>query len=203
MIDQAEYDRLWQWGKDYVNARCIERRDRAHAMPALAPGKTYTWMFLPRRGLYNPEFLRAVVQMFEFRIAKVIGNFNFQLAGVESAATPIIVGCQLLLGLPGFSVRKDQKTYGIKNWVEGVPKSGIPVLLVDDLCNSSKSLRHGYDVCKIEKLPILTWAFVLINKVNKQVHSEHRRLSDMYLPPEIKVIYLWDLDDFNLAHPSH
>jgi orotate phosphoribosyltransferase len=202
-MNEAEYTRLWSWGKDYVNTRCIERRDKANPLPGLVPGTWYTWQFYPRRGLYDPEFLKAVVQLYEYRIQQEVGHFNFQLAGVESAAVPLLIGASLLLGAPAFSVRKERKPYGLCNWIEGVPKPAVPVMLVDDLCNSTRSMRKAYDVCLEHGLPIFNYAFALVNKVNKAVHSEARRVGDMYLPNTIKIIYLWDLDDFGLSNPSH
>ena len=190
-------------GREYVNGKCIERRDRAHALPGLQAGTVYTWMFYLRRGLYDPDFLKAVVQMFEYRVHTELGHLNFQLAGMETAAVPLLVGLSMLLGVPAFSVRKDRKLYGLRNWLEGVPAPGVPVMLVDDLCNSRRSLRHSYDRCTESGLPMLDCAFVLVNKVNKANHGEARRRADLYLPESVKMIYLWDLDDFNLSNPSH
>jgi hypothetical protein len=42
-----------------------------------------------------------------------------------------------------------------------------------------------------------------VNKVNKKTHNEQRQTTDMYLPNTIKIIHLFDLDDFNLNNPSH
>ncbi len=203
MVEEANYTELWQWGKDYINTHCIERRDIAHAIPGKQPGTKYTWMFYLRRALYNPEFLRAVVTMFTQRVQQEIGHCNFQLSGMESAAVPLLIGISLQTNIPAFSVRKNRKTYGLLNWIEGVPRVDRPVLLVDDLCNSSTSLRHAHDRCLEHGLSILPYSFVLVNKVNKAVHEKTRQRRDMYLPAAIKVIYLWDLDDFNLSNPSH
>jgi orotate phosphoribosyltransferase len=203
MLTDIQYQQLWRWGQTYIDTRCIERRDKGNELPGLIEGTKYRWQILPRRGLYDPEFLKVVVAMFEYRISKDIGHTNFQMAGVESAAVPLLIGASLMLGIPSFSVRKERKTYGLLNWIEGTPKPGVQVMLVDDLCNSRRSLRHAYDICLEHGLPIFNYAFVLMNKVNKAIHSEERRRTDMYLPPTINVIYLYDLDDFKLSNPSH
>jgi len=78
-----------------------------------------------------------------------------------------------------------------------------PVMLIDDLCNSSMSMKKSYDILQEEKIPVFNYAFSIINKVNKNIHKETRVKSDMYLPEDIKMIYLFDLDDFNLENPSH
>ena len=138
MIDAAEYQTLWQWGRDYIHTHCIERRDQAHRMPGKRPGTWYTWIFMLRRGLYNPQFLKAVSQMFEYRIAQELGHKDFQVAGRESAAAPLLVGLATWAGVNAISVRKEQKDCGLQQWVEGVPNS-LPVMIVDDLCSSSGS----------------------------------------------------------------
>jgi orotate phosphoribosyltransferase len=203
MITDDEYHQLWRWGRDYMDTRCIERRDKGHELPGLVNGTLYRWQILPRRGLYDPAFLKVVIALFEYRVNKEIGHTNFQMSGVESAAVPILIGASLMLGIKSFSVRKERKPYGLCNWLEGTPKPAIPVMLVDDLCNSRRSLRHAYDQCLAHGLPIFNYAFVLVNKVNKMVHSEQRQRTDMYLPDTINVIYLWNLDDLNLSNPSH
>jgi orotate phosphoribosyltransferase len=111
------------------------------------------------------------------------------------------------VNLNAFSIRKEQKTYGLMNWIEGVPNMK-PVMLIDDLCNSSASLRKAYDIVNSshvneEPLKVFDNAFTIVNKSNQQVHSEQRQNSDLYLPKEIKVISLFNLDDFNLSNPSH
>jgi orotate phosphoribosyltransferase len=145
--------------------------------------------------------------MFFLKVKEEIGHFNFQLAGLETGSTPLLAGIPIIgrvvnIDLNAFSVRKERKQYGLLNWVEGLPNDK-PVMLIDDLCNSSMSMKQCYDVCKNEKLEILNYAFCIVNKVNKKIHTEDRVKSDMYLPPSIKMLYLFDLDDFNLSNPSH
>jgi len=126
---------------------------------------------------------------------------------LEAGSTPLLAGIPLIarvfdLNINSFSIRKEQKTYGLLNWIEGMPNEK-PVMLIDDLCNSSISMRKAYDVLQEEKIPVFNYAFSIVNKVNKNIHKEIRVKSDMYLPEDIKMLYLFDLDDFNLENPSH
>lgn len=196
-------DELYHWVKDYIDRKCIERG----VMPGKIQGTTYAWMFYLRRGLFNQEFLSATSQLFFYKIKKEIGHFNFQIAGLETGSTPLLVGIPLIgrvfnLDINAFSVRKEPKKYGLQNWIEGIPNDN-PVLLVDDLCNSSASMRQCYDICMRQGIPVLDHAFCIVNKVNKSIHTEARVQTDMYLPSNIKMHYLFDLDDFNLENPSH
>ncbi len=209
LISESEYDALHAWGRDFIDDHCIERRDAEAALPGKAPGSTYTWMFYLRRGLYDASFATGVAKMFIHRIAKDRGKRPFQLAGLESGAVPLLTGisqaASILYGMDinVFSVRQERKKYGLLNLIEGRPLSGVPVIIVDDLCNSSKSMRRCYDACMQEGLPVARQAFCLVNKVNKGVHSDKRVVTDMYLPDHIEMLSLYDLDDFNLFNPSH
>jgi orotate phosphoribosyltransferase len=145
--------------------------------------------------------------MYLYKIKQEVGHFDFQIAGLETGSTPLLAGIPLIsrvfnLDINSFSIRKEQKTYGLLNWIEGIPNEK-PVMLIDDLCNSSMSMKQGYDILRKENINVFNYAFTLVNKVNKNIHKEIRTRTDMYLPENIKMLYLFDLDDFNLYNPSH
>jgi orotate phosphoribosyltransferase len=201
---KMNYDELHFWTKNYIEKNCLIKN---RVMPGKLPGTTYTWIFYLRNGLFNHEFLSAVSQMFIQKVKHEIGHFDFQISGLETGSTPLLAGIPLIgrvfdLNINSFSIRKEQKTYGLLNWIEGMPNEK-PVMLIDDLCNSSMSMKKSYDILQEEKIPVFNYAFSIINKVNKNIHKETRVKSDMYLPEDIKMIYLFDLDDFNLENPSH
>ncbi len=199
-----DYDELHQWTKKYIEEKCLIKN---RWMPGKIPGTSYTWIFYLRNGLFNHEFLSAVSQMYLYKIKQEVGHFDFQIAGLETGSTPLLAGIPLIsrvfnLDINSFSIRKEQKTYGLLNWIEGIPNEK-PVMLIDDLCNSSMSMKQGYDILRNENIDVFNYAFSLVNKVNKNIHKEVRTRTDMYLPENIKMIYLFDLDDFNLYNPSH
>jgi len=204
MITDLQYDELKQWVGTYIDENCIIRNT---PMPGKSPGSTYTWMFYLRNGLFHHSFLTAISQMFLYRVCHDVGHFDFQLSGLETASTPMLAGIPMVarafdIRLNSFSVRKEQKTYGLMNWIEGRPNDK-PVMLIDDLCNSSRSMEFARQVLEAERIPVLDCAFCIVNKVNKEIHEQNRQITDMYLPKSMKVISLFDLDDFELYNPSH
>ena len=204
-VADEEYNTLRAWTREYIDKYCIVRDTK---MPGKAKGSTYIWMFYLRRGLFNPRFLTAISLMFLYRAEREISvNFDFQISGLETAATPMLASIPLVamvrgISINSFVVRKDRKEYGLLNQLEGIPNDK-PVVMLDDLCNSSWSLATCGHLLQQEQLTLAATAFTIVNKSNKGVHSEERLHSDMYLPKEIKVISLFDLDDFNLDNPSH
>ena len=108
------------------------------------------------------------------------------------------------------------KEYGLEEPWEGTPKFDTPTLLVDDLANSTMSLKICSDICRNYEIQKLNYAFVIVNKVNRDYYdmglpeeqyskSEHelRQKHDMYLDPNTTIISLFDMDEFNLKGASH
>ena len=145
--------------------------------------------------------------MFIYHMERIDPKFEFQLTGLETAATPMLaaipmVGSVMGLDINAFVVRKERKTYGLLDAIEGIPNNKLAVM-IDDLCNSSRSMAQCLKILLAEDIPVANVAFAIVNKSNKEVHDETRLKSDMYLPKEIKVISLFNLDDFDLNNPSH
>ena len=84
-ISDERYNELWTWTQKYINDNCIVRNTK---MPAKKKGDTYTWMFYLRRGLFNAEFMINIGQMFIYKMERLDPTFNFQITGLETAATP-------------------------------------------------------------------------------------------------------------------
>lgn len=219
MIEDKLYETSLNWLRKYINDNCIVR---GQYMKGKVPGTNYTWCFYLRRGLYNPEFNKHLAVCFLYKIKKEVGHFDFQLSGLETAATPMVTSLpiyakQLLdIDLHSFIFRKAPKEYGLEEPWEGTPKFDTPTLLVDDLANSTMSLKICSDICRNYEIQKLNYAFVIVNKVNRNYYdmglpeeqyskSEHelRQNHDMYLDPNTTIISLFDMDEFNLKGASH
>ena len=219
MIEDKLYETSLNWLRKYIDENCIVR---GQYMKGKVPGTNYTWCFYLRRGLYNPEFNKHLAVCFLYKIKKEVGHFDFQLSGLETAATPMVTSLpiyakQLLnIDLHSFIFRKAPKEYGLEEPWEGTPKFDTPTLLVDDLANSTMSLKICSDICRNYEIQKLNYAFVIVNKVNRNYYdmglpeeqyskSEHelRQKHDMYLDPNTTIISLFDMDEFNLKGASH
>jgi orotate phosphoribosyltransferase len=203
-IKDPQYEVLKEWVHNYIDTKCIVRNQE---MPGKALGSTYTWMFYLRNGLFNPQFLINISQMFIYHMERLDPKFNFQLTGLETAATPMLAAIPMVANVMGidmnsFVVRKERKTYGLLNAIEGIPNNKLAVM-IDDLCNSSRSMAQCLNTLTVENIPVANVAFAIVNKSNEEIHDENRLVGDIYLPKEIKVISLFTLDDFDLYNPSH
>lgn len=206
ILTQDEYNERWQFVKNFINELCIYRvKPGQPLLVGKQPGTSYSWQFYLRRGLFNHEFLTAVSEMFLQKVYEEYQTFDIQIAGLETASTPMLAGIPLVaarhgLNINAFSVRKNKKEYGLLNWIEG-RVNNKPIILIDDLCSSTMSLDKALTVLINEQITnILDRAFCIVNK--KHVEDKTKPAIDIHLPEEIKVMYLYSLDDFNLTYKA-
>jgi orotate phosphoribosyltransferase len=141
------------------------------------PGARYQHQYYLANGLYDQEFLHAVAREFYRIVSDRIGHFNFQITGREWSACPLITGLPIILKhlygieLNSFLIKRKRKTYGTNNIIEGIPNQ-LPVLIVDDLCNSTNSFYHCSRVLKHSKIPQLEYIFAVVNKQSEEVVTD-------------------------------
>jgi outer membrane protein assembly factor BamB len=97
--------------------------------------------------------------------ARFKGHTNFQLACLESASIPLMT-CIMLTApagrhLNGFIVRKERKPHGLGNVVEG-DILDMPIVLIDDILNSGKSLEKARLVAEKASVEVLS-AYVVVD----------------------------------------
>jgi len=204
ILTPDEYNNKWLFVRNFINEFCIYRvKPGDPKLPGRAPNTWYAWQFYMRRGLFNHEFLSSVSELFLQKIYDELHTFDFQIAGLETASTPLLAGIPLVaakhgLDINAFSIRKNRKEYGLLNWIEG-RVNNKPIMLVDDLCSSTASLNTAYNtLLKVNLTSIMDKAFCIVNK--KNVENRNTPVTDIYLPETIKVLCLFSLDDFNLTY---
>ena len=202
IVNDTEYEGLKDYVHGFINQMCIEKG----RMPGKMPGTTYTWMFYLRRALLNPNVAFAISKMFLYHMERLDPKFQFQICGMDTAGSPLVTALSLSaryhdIFLNPIICRKERKAYGLLNRFEGSPQNMLTVIM-DDLCNSGKSMKECLNALQEEGLPVANVAFSIVNKSNS-THKEERLRTDMYLPKEISVVSLFNLDDFDLQHPSH
>jgi orotate phosphoribosyltransferase len=163
--------------RDTINDRCIVRVPKgSKELPALNGQAYYTWQFYLRQVLLDPHCLQLICEDFWKRFEQLFKLEPFQLAGVESAAVPLITalvidGARRSLDLNAFTIRKTRKTYGLRNLIEGSP-SGRPVLFVDDLTSPQHdAFWHAVHAISLTGLKLNGHGYVLVRKQNAEEPS--------------------------------
>ena len=167
------------------------------------PGTRYSGQFYLANGLYNVEFLEAVAAEFHRIVKNNIGHFDFQLAGVDWPACPLLTGLPIFLEknhnlrINSFLIKNKRKTYAFNNYIEGMPNK-LPVLMVNDVCNSTNAYDYGRRVLLAEKLETLPFIFAVMNKYrhfdSATAFTEDRYLKNDYAP--LSVVTGDDVYDF-------
>jgi outer membrane protein assembly factor BamB/orotate phosphoribosyltransferase len=137
---------------------------RAEDQRLISPsGASNSWLIDMRRLFMDAKLLDTIADLFWETCADVL---PFQVGGMESAAIPLISAI-LLKGLArgtpvnGFIVRKERKTHGAGELIEGT-LTADPVVVVDDILNSGNSLEKVRVILEEERKTIAL-AFVLVD----------------------------------------
>jgi len=192
--------------REFINDYCIIRRptgDKDFLLQDMHGGN-YNWQFYPRRGLFNSKFLSYVGMIFWSKYADKFRESPFQLAGLETGSTPLLVGLAMTapsfeIRVNAFSIRKDRKTYGQYNRMEGIVNDD-PVLLVDDLCNSKNTMFLARKHCIEEGLTIYDTAFTIINK--NILPTDSARF-DKHIGAQLPVDSIFYISDFDTDYETY
>ncbi|USX25168.1 hypothetical protein NHH73_21525 [Oxalobacteraceae bacterium OTU3CINTB1] len=171
---------------------------KSKEMPSMNGTGFYTWQFYLRSALLDARSLQTISHHFWSRFEETYRARPFQIAGVESAAVPIITAliCSAAergITLNAFTIRKERKAYGRRNLIEGAP-NGLPVLFVDDLTSPQhNAFWHAVHALSVHGLRLAEDAYVLVRKQERAVSP--------YIATSIGTVMvqsLFTLDDFAL-----
>lgn len=172
-------------------------RDRAilrgESQRLISPrGERNSWLIDMRRVFMDPKLLDAAAEIFWQQCA---GMLPFQVGGMETAAIPLLSAILMksqARGTPvnGFMIRKERKTYGTGSSIEGV-LTGDPILLVDDIVNSGRSLEKARAILEQENRGIAS-VFVLVDYESSQAAQWRER-------HRVQVFAPFRLADFGLS----
>jgi orotate phosphoribosyltransferase len=194
-----------QWLRAYIEYNCIYRVPYdEEPLPGKEPDVRYTWQFYLRRGLFNNRFLGTVGSLFWEQFKDLYAEEPFQIMGLETGSTPLIVGIVMTAPFYGIdvnavSIRAERKKYGLKNRFEGVINYHLPVMIVDDMCNSKTTLLRAMKYCVDEGLHIYKYGFAIVNKDVDGTHSDH----DKYIGEGYEIKSLFNISEFILDHEDY
>lgn len=187
-----------QWLRAYIEYHCIYRVPyEDEPLPGKIPGTTYEWQFYLRRGLFNEKVLGTVGSLFWEMFKDMYQEHPFQIMGLETGSTPILVCISMMapyygINVNAVSIRADRKKYGLKNRFEGIIDYSLPVVLVDDMCNSKNTLMRSMKYCLDEGLQIYKCGFAIVNKDVEGSHPDH----DKYIGKGYEVKSIFKIDEF-------
>ena len=178
--------------KALIRNRVIRRGEE---VPELG-GRHPQWSFDFRAILLQPEALALVCRILD---SALTDHYPFQIGGLETAAIPLVAGmvyASQATGRPlhGFYVRKSRKKSGLLHMVEGT-LGDEPVVLIDDLINSGRSILRQIEVLAAEGKTVR--AVCVIVRFRDFSYYE-----EMLTRKGIALISIFTLADFDLSLAS-
>lgn len=190
-----------QYLRNFINDECIWRtNDPAKRIPGKAEGTSYSWQFYLRRATCDSICSHIIAKLFWERFEN---DDVFQIGACESAGVQIACSIQsyarfvLKRDVPIFTIKKEPKSYGLRNLTEGIIHDELPIVLVDDLAGSQETLLRAYNVLTKSGYTMYHKYFTLVDKTGVNV-SPHR----VYLD-DLQLISLFNCDDFNLQFDEY
>jgi adenine/guanine phosphoribosyltransferase-like PRPP-binding protein len=184
----------WQYLRSEIEHKGIYRtRPNAKMIPAKAPNQGYTWQFYLRRCLFDPIFALTAAEL----LVTELPDKDVQIAACEEAGISLGLAMSAFLGVPMLSVKKERKPYGLLNFTEG-RVIGKPLLLVDDLAGSQRTLMSAMNVLNAFKLPIANEYVALVNKTDHPVNLiQSKQLLCLFTKNEFALTWQEYVDKYN------
>jgi orotate phosphoribosyltransferase len=116
------------------------------------------------------------------------------VGGLTNGADPI-VGAAMHnaygrgIKLDGFYVRKEPKKHGTQKWIENEPAPGTPVVVVDDVVTSGKSVIDAIDRAEQEGCRVVG-VVVIVDRLEGGAERIRQRV------PQAQYVSLYTLGDF-------
>ncbi|CAI5439201.1 unnamed protein product [Caenorhabditis angaria] len=104
-----------------------------------------------RRIMSSPKVLRMAAQAMCEKVLALQLKFDY-VVGVPYAALPLATLVSDILQIPMLMKRKEAKSYGTKQLIEGVWSEGGTVLLVEDVVTTGESIRETAEAIRKENL---------------------------------------------------
>lgn len=202
---KIEYTPAMQELRDYINDECIFRTPKGSRELVTMEGHVGRWQFYLRACMFRTDLVNTIANEFWRRIiARELDPHSFQLAGVDSAATPLLGALVATAHTHGiqakaFSIRKDRKTYGKRNIFEGVPDKNLPVMFVDDLTSPTHAtFWHAVNHLDQHGFKLYPQGFVIVYKdtakANRTLHTTLGRIT---------FDSLFTLSDFSMGYAQY
>ena len=137
---------LNELGNKLYQSAMVRRNDEPITDPN---GEPIRWLLDSRVPLLDAEFFSTVGQVVAHRLAQ---KGYVQIAGLGYGAYPFV--CAILSakekGFKGGFIRENRKNYGRQRLVEGPLNKDLPLVLVDDVLNSGKTIENAIHILQKE-----------------------------------------------------
>lgn len=122
---------------------------------------------------------------------------DIQIGGMETGAIPLIAGLSLLAPsskkVNAFYIRKSRKKSDLANLIEGNIRTGVPIVLVDDILNRGVTIRKQIAILE-ERGHRVSAVFVCLRFRDLSAYQD-------LIDKGIQVVSIFELNDFSHVLP--
>jgi orotate phosphoribosyltransferase len=176
-----------EWLRSFIEHNCILR------LPADKPLLTNydkglgSYQYFAQVATLDQEFMARASALFWRDYLEQFRARPFQLCGCETGGVQIVCALQAKAYQMGFNVnvfgvKKARKTYGLKNWFEGIILEDMPILLVDDVIGGLITMRAKAQLMIELQLPLAGAFAIAACKPNRSpaLEIDGQRLFDVH-----------------------
>lgn len=122
---------------------------------------------------------------------------DIQIGGMETGAIPLIAGVSLFAPstkkVTSFYIRKSRKKSDLANLIEGDVRTGVPIVLVDDLINNGRTVRKQIAILE-ERGHKVSAVFACLRFRDFSAYQD-------LIDKGIQVVSIFELNDFSHVLP--
>jgi orotate phosphoribosyltransferase len=167
--------------KNWINDNAIARAalgERTLYQTGATPGsdnpKDYArWFFMLKNAMYEPKVMLEITKFFLDKFGEQLKN-GAVLVGIEHASTALVTSIvrNADFQVIAFSIRKEEKLYGEKGWIEGKFVKADKYILIDDLSSPLRgTLKIGLEQLKKLNDNFTAEFFCIVNTGSNNEHD--------------------------------
>lgn len=136
-----------------------------------------------KSAISKPELFKKITKEFSCMIDDIKHHSNLCICGVPHGAVPFASALSYETGIPMIMLRKDVKTHGTRQQIEGECSKGTCVILIEDVTTTGTSLINAAQALKDNGLNVIKM-LCIANRGNKQISFYDSHLESLINIPE-------------------
>ena len=134
-----------------------------------------------------PHLIRDISDIIKYYLP----NDKFLVCGLPYAGIPYAMSISILYDIPSIILRKQQKTHGLKNWIDGLEKTDTKkVVLIEDIISTGSSIESALPILEQHGLEVIK-VICLVDRREPELKNSKKELDE-----KLGLESLFTLDDF-------
>lgn len=153
----------------------------------LKSGKKSNFYLNLRHLVNTPHLIRDISDV----IKHYLPNDKFLLCGLPYAGIPYTMAVSILYDIPSIILRKQQKSHGLNNWIDGLEKTDIrKVVLIEDIISTGSSIESALPILEQHGLEVVK-VICIVDRREPEIKEAKKELDE-----KIGLVSLFTLDNF-------